>query len=155
MKKIEKWFLTKLKEDKKIKSYIPKTIEYNLKDDSWIGGYAHYNFFSVDIHLRKKYKETDFGILAHELTHARQYSRLLWLHLLLIYFSDKYVLFIELDAYREQIKYYNYTNKSQYLWIVNALINPNKYGLKISATEAIEYADFMFEDLLDSNKKGK
>jgi len=152
MTKFDKWALTKLKEDKDLNTWLPVKVIYTDDLPQWVGGRCHYKIFGAEIKIKTKYKENDPGILAHELTHAKQYGNLFWLHLLLKSF-DKYTLFIELDAYREQIKAYNYIQKGQYLWIVNALLDPKRYGLKISLEEAIEYADFMFSDLIEENIK--
>lgn len=147
MTKLDKYFLTLLKKDKKIDTYLPTEVVYSDEGlKPWVGGTCTYGFFSNYIQIREKYRN-DKGILKHELTHARQYGNLLWLHLLLKY-SDKYTLFIELDAYREQIKQYNYNTKDQYSWVIDALTNKDKYNLDIQRKEATEYADFMFGDLI-------
>jgi hypothetical protein len=159
MTKLDKWFLTKLKADKKIGTddlrFFKTSVEYTEEGlKPWVGGVCSYKLFGSEIKIKPKYKDKDNGILAHELTHARQYAKMKWLHLLLKKI-DKYTLFIELDAYREQIKCYDYTTKGEYMWIINSLTNPKKYGLKISIKDALEYADFMFEDIIEANKLSK
>ena len=150
MTKFDKYFLSKLKKDKKTSTWMPTKVVYSDEGmKSWQGGYCKYLPCSNYIQIREKYKN-DKGILAHELTHARQHGLFLFFHPLLTFF-DKYILFIELDAYREQVKAYNYTKEGQYMWIVNALVDPNRYGLNISMEEAMEYADFMFGDLINKD----
>ena len=153
MTKFDKWALGWLKGKKTKGTWLPgKVIFSNEGMNEWQGGYCKYNLFSTYVQIRTKYQGKDNGILEHELRHVKQYNNLFWFHLLLKNF-DKYTLFIELDAYREQVKCYNYTQKAQYLWVVNALVNPDKYGLNINHKEAIEYADFMFDDLIKENIK--
>ena len=152
MTKLDKWFLTRLKKDKSLETWMPTKVVFSDEGmKPWAGGYCRYKFMSNYIQIREKYEGVDNGILAHELTHAKQYGNLWFIHLILKNF-DKYTLFIELDAYREQVKLYNYKKKGDYMWIVNSLTNPDKYGLKISIADAIEYADYMFEDLIEFNK---
>jgi hypothetical protein len=47
----------------------------------------------------------DAGLLAHELTHVKQFYRTLGLHGLLYLLSKRYRLAAEVEAYREQLKY--------------------------------------------------
>ena len=57
------------------------------------------------IRIRPKYK-TDKGLLQHELVHVKQWFRTFTLHSPLYMFSKSYRLKAELEAYREQLKYY-------------------------------------------------
>ena len=123
----------------------PEKIFYTVELEKWTGGVCNYNLFSKPtIKLRPKYRD-DEGIKNHELAHARQYGRLLWLHPLLLSFGW-YRLFTELQAYREQVKAYNYTTKSEYDWIVNSLYS--KYNIDMDKKKIQEYADYTFKDLL-------
>lgn len=47
----------------------------------------------------------DFGLIAHEETHRRQFWRTLGLGCLIALFSQKLRLEYEIEAYREQLKY--------------------------------------------------
>jgi len=72
------------------------------------------------VRIRKKYEGTDSGILAHELTHVKQFYRCgLVLHSLRYRFSKAYRLWAEVQAYREQLKHYTDDRKKAFaLYIV-------------------------------------
>lgn len=125
---------------------IPKTIIYSQTIGRGIGGKCSYNPFSCTIKLHPKYKN-DSGILKHEQAHARQYGRLFWIHSTLGMISKRYRLLIELECYREQVKAYNYTDKSEYEWIVIAL--RDKYNLGIPEASLRLYVDYTFKDLIE------
>ena len=149
--KIDLFFLNHFKKDKSLTTWIPTTVVYSDKElPSWMGGFCRHKVFSNYIQIATKYKE-DEGILRHELTHAKQYGNLFWLHLLLSNF-DRYILYIELDAYREQIKAYNYKNQEDYLWIIETLIS-EKYGINIDYNKVKSCADYMFKDIIEKNKR--
>jgi hypothetical protein len=57
------------------------------------------------VRIKPKYK-SDNGILQHELTHIKQWYRTFTFHSLLYLFNKKYRLSSEVEAYREQLKYY-------------------------------------------------
>ena len=57
------------------------------------------------IKIRPRYKD-DIGLLNHELTHVKQFYRLSLLHGILVRFSKKYRLKIELEAYKNQLLSY-------------------------------------------------
>lgn len=113
---------------------------------SYVGGHCSYGIFNCAIKIRNKYKE-DFGIQNHELCHARQFGRLLWIHSLLSMICGRYRMIIELEAYREQVKAYNYTNELDCLWIVDAL--DKKYNTKIPRYKISQYARYTFKDLIN------
>ena len=138
-------FVLNDKADKRGKWAEPKEITWTNKMKAWKGGFCSYGFLSTTIEIRPKYKK-DLGIRLHELTHARQFGRRLWLHTLLSMWSGKYRLLIELQAYRNQIREYRYTKKSQYDWIVNAL--DAQYNTGVSKFYIEAYADYAFRDVL-------
>lgn len=105
------------------------------------GGKCFYKAFSCEVIIKEKYRE-DMGIINHELDHYRQYKRLFWYHSGMMLISAKYRLKIELEAYTEQVKAYDYTDKKQYDWIVNALFT--KYNLGMSKEYLQEKADETF-----------
>ena len=81
------------------------------------------------IFIRPKYRE-DVGLLEHEKVHVRQFWKYLVLFWILYYTSQKYRLRFEVEAYREQLKWYD-DDRTQ----VFAGFLVNKYGLDIT-TEA-------------------
>ena len=127
----------------------PKKIIYtdNIKDG--FGGYCKYGIFGVAIKVRPKYIG-DRGLIAHEIVHARQFGRLLWLHSLFTVISGTYRLLVELQAYREQVKAYGYKDESEYEWIVRSLYW--KYDTGYSRKEIREYADYCFADIIKENR---
>lgn len=74
----------------------------------------------------------DRGLLEHELVHRKQWLRLPMIHGLLYRFSRHYRLQSEVEAYREQLKYYP-TDQS----MLFAKFISEKYDLDISQKEAL------------------
>jgi hypothetical protein len=84
------------------------------------------------IFIRPKYID-DTGLLEHEKVHVRQFWSTLGLFGIAYYLSKKYRLKYELEAYKEQLKYYAVDKRplfAQYL--------STKYGLDITQQEALE-----------------
>ena len=81
--------------------FLPYLLFYttNLPDN--VGGIA--NGFIVRI--KPKYK-LDKGIHAHEEVHVKQWYKTLGFHSFLYKYSSKYRLNAEVEAYKEQLKYY-------------------------------------------------
>lgn len=127
--------------------YMQPKIQFlpNQRFKSYVGGKCSYGIFNCSIKIRKKYIN-DIGIQKHELCHARQFGRLFWLHSTMSMLSGKYRLLIELEAYRSQVKEYNYRNESDYLCIVDAL--DTKYNTKVNRSEISKYARYAFLDLI-------
>lgn len=131
------------------KYMIPKMLIISNNLDKKFGGYCSYKPFSCTITVRPKY-EDDEGLIEHEKTHARQYGRLLWLHSLLSWCSGWYRLLVEIEAYRSQVKHYNYTATHHYEWIINSI--HEKYNLGISKEKIRMYVDYAFRDLIKDTK---
>lgn len=145
-----KWIINKFILNSKWTSlgkYMEPEIEFlpDQRFKSYVGGHCSYGIYNCSIKIREKYRN-DIGIQEHELCHARQFGRLLWLHSILGIISGTYRLLIELEAYRSQVSNYNYTDKKEYEWIVDAL--HTKYNLKKDIYEIRELCDFTFLDLL-------
>lgn len=87
---------------------------------------------------RPKYKD-DIGLLNHELKHYEQWKKLNIIHILLYKYSDKYRYKCEIEAYKEQVKQYNYKTIDDAKWIVDALIG--KYNLGVSEESKQNFAD--------------
>ena len=103
-----------------------------LKD--WVGAKVKYplipKYGTCVILVRPKYIERgDRGIINHELVHVKQYSNNFF-HQIKNYWSKTYRYECELEAYKEQIKEYNYTSINQAEWIIQALME--KYNLDVS-----------------------
>jgi len=144
--KVETYILDWLKEDTNLKAWIPYTVEFNdEKVKPGFGGFCEYKLFHSEITLKEKYRE-DKGILHHEIIHAKQFSRLWLLHNFLTGVWGRYRLWIELEAYREQVKAYNYTSKKQYEWIIVSLYK--KYNIGMTKKEIRKYTNYMFDDLI-------
>lgn len=116
---------------------MPKIIYSDEKLKDWQGAITKYpvlpilNLFGVGtptIVIKTKYKD-DRGLLKHELKHIEQYKSNMF-HALRYKFNKSYRLECELEAYKEQIKEYNYKSIDQCKWIVDALVN--KYDLKMT-----------------------
>jgi len=88
-------------------------------------GYANGPFVRIRPHCIG-----DPGLLAHELTHVKQFYRTFGLHGFIMLFSKSYKLASEVEAYREQLKYYP-TVKSYFAFDLAAL-----YGFDITQAEA-------------------
>jgi hypothetical protein len=81
--------------------------------------------------IRPKYKD-NLGLLKHEIKHAEQYH-ISFFHELKYELSKKYRYKCELEAYKEQMKTYNYTSIKECEWIVKTLLN--KYDLGVSKSD--------------------
>ena len=84
------------------------------------------------IFIRPEYK-SDTGLLEHEKVHVRQFWRTLGLFGIPYLLSKKYRLKYELEAYKEQLKYYT-TDKKQLF----AQHLATKYDLNITQEEALK-----------------
>lgn len=84
------------------------------------------------IRIREKYQNDD-GLLHHELTHVKQWYRTLFLHSLLYKFSLLYRLDSEVEAYKEQLKYYK-DDRSK----IFARFIATEYGLDVSEEEVLD-----------------
>ena len=82
----------------------------------------------------EKYKN-DAGLLEHEIEHVKQYSKNP-LHALMYKWCSWYRYKCEIAAYKIQTKVYGYTEKSQYNWIVNAMLD--KYNIHKSKEQILE-----------------
>lgn len=86
------------------------------------------------IYIRPAYKE-DMGILAHETCHVRQFWRTLGFHIFLKSFKW-YMLKIEIEAYREQLKYPPASGNVEFYRQLYAEFISTGYGLDITKEEA-------------------
>lgn len=84
------------------------------------------------IFIRPEYKD-DTGLLEHEKVHVRQFWRTLGLFGIPYLLSKKYRLKYELEAYKEQLKYYAQDKKP-----VFAQHLATKYDLNITVEEALK-----------------
>lgn len=115
------------------------TVKYSDAVGKGFGGECKYpnipllNLFGIGeckINILSKYID-DKGILNHELKHAEQYKDNMF-HILKYKFSKDYRLESELEAYKEQVKEYGYTDISECTWIIKALVS--KYDLGLDET---------------------
>ena len=94
----------------------------------FLRGFSAYNYGPITmIHEEKVGNE---GLLAHEGVHAAQFYRYLGLNTLLYKFSKKWRLKFEVEAYREQMKYADFTP-------LFASILCERYNLDITFGEAL------------------
>jgi hypothetical protein len=77
------------------------------------------------VRIRKKYENTDEGILQHELTHVKQWYRTLGTLGLWYTFIESYRLKSEVECYKVQASYYNY---DAIPWMADAIYT--KYNIK-------------------------
>lgn len=82
--------------------------------------------------MRPQYKN-DTGLLEHEKVHVRQFWSTLGLFGIPYYFSKKYRLKYELEAYKEQLKYYAIDKRSLFAYYLST-----KYNLNITQEEALK-----------------
>ena len=129
---------------------IPKDIHVTDDLPTWVGGKFEVINFAPTIKVRQKYKN-DTGLINHEKCHARQFGRLLFIHIVAYKYSKTYRLLSELEAYREQVKTYRYSNIDDYAWIPRAL--HRKYNLGLSRAKINIYCNLCFKDLLEENRK--
>lgn len=104
----------------------PAIIFFTDKLPSGTGGQAR----GPVIFIRKKYQR-DPGLLAHELTHVRQWFLSFGLHSLLYLTIKKYKLWAEISAYREQLKY-SPGMEEKFAGFIS-----EKYGLNVTKTYAL------------------
>ena len=124
-----------------------------------VGGRCEYPWFpklgTCVVKIRPKYQD-DIGILKHELVHVDQYSRS-WLHTIKRTFSTKYLYEIEIEAYTEQLKAYNYTDVKQAEWITDALLNKyfvlGKFKIKMSKEDVMKRLASIIKDIQDGKHK--
>lgn len=111
------------------------SVIYTDDIDSKFGGFCEYpnllsRVFSKPcvIKIRPKYKD-DLGLLKHELKHVEQFNAD-YFYGLKYKFLKSFRYKMELEAYAEQIKEYQYSDVVQAQWIIDSLLN--KYNLGIS-----------------------
>lgn len=111
------------------------SVIYTDDIDSKFGGFCKYpNLLSrifnkpCVIKIRPKYKD-DLGLLNHELKHVEQFNTD-YFYGLKYKFLKSFRYKMELEAYTEQIKEYQYIDVAQAQWIIDSLLN--KYDLDIS-----------------------
>ena len=109
--------------------------------DSKFGGYAKFpNLLQkyigkkVEILIRPKYRN-DIGLLKHELMHVEQFNKYLF-YCIHYNLSQAFRYKMELEAYNEQIKEYQYKNVTQAQWIIDALAI--KYNLDIKSDDVLK-----------------
>lgn len=101
----------------------------------WQGGVCRSYLFVPKsfIVIRPKYKDTDIGILMHELKHAEQHKRYWTMKpLIKLVLGWRFTLKIELEAYKTQVSYYPVGTDIS--WIATSFVN--KYGFKMTIEEA-------------------
>jgi hypothetical protein len=84
------------------------------------------------IFIRPKYKG-DLGILEHERVHRKQWLRTLSLHSWLYLFVPEYRLACEVEAYKEQAKWYQDDRLPKFAGFIS-----RNYGLKITEEAALK-----------------
>ena len=111
------------------------TYSDNMKEGT--GGYFTGLLFSWRIMIRTKYKD-DQGILMHELTHAKQHIRFFGMFLFFYVRSRKVRLRSEVEAYREQLKYFPALKDPEwYRKLYAEFLLSDRYDLKITYEEAL------------------
>jgi len=103
-------------------TFIVKSLQPN------VGGCAN----GPIIRILEKYRN-DRGIYEHEMVHVKQWFFTLGLHSFLYLLVPAYKLWTEVQAYREQAKYYD----DDRLPLFATFISLN-YGLHISQSDALE-----------------
>ena len=84
------------------------------------------------IFIRPQYRE-DRGLLEHEKVHRRQWLRTLSLHSLLYLFVPEYKLHAEVEAFREQARWYEDDRLPHFAKII-----ATKYGLNVTEQAALK-----------------
>lgn len=84
------------------------------------------------IRIKPSYRD-DAGLLAHELVHVKQWWVTLGLHSLLYLLSDRYKLWAEVQAYKEQAKHYADDRKPQFAGFISS-----NYGLDVTPEQALK-----------------
>ena len=113
------------------KQFVWYSLKYTDDMKDWQGGCARFWF----IKIRPKYKD-DVGLLEHEKVHVRQFWRLPFIHGIRYKFSEKYRLRCEVEAYREQLRWYPDTYTDWYRSCYAKSIT-EKYNLDIKIDKAI------------------
>ena len=85
--------------------------------------------YLVLIFIKPEYKN-DFGLLHHEMTHVKQFYKNP-LHSFLYKFSKKYRLKSEVEAYKEQLNYYDVDRSQLFAQFIS-----EKYNLDITVEQA-------------------
>ena len=106
----------------------PALVFYTDKIKEGFGGVTN----GPIVRIRKKYENTDEGLLQHELTHVKQWYRTLMTHPIWYGLSQSYRLNAEIEAYKKQASYYRYDASG---WMIDALCT--KYGLTKFSREEI------------------
>jgi len=83
------------------------------------------------IRLLKSHR-SDEGLYRHELVHVKQWFLTIGLHSAIYLLSAKYRLWAEVEAYKEQLKYYKEDRSSLFADFIIT-----NYNLKLSHSEAI------------------
>lgn len=83
------------------------------------------------IRILKQYRG-DEGMLQHELVHVKQWLRTFGLHPIMYAISKEYRLHAEVEAYREQAKYYPEDRREVFAYFI-----AHRYGLQVSIAEAL------------------
>lgn len=83
------------------------------------------------IFIRPSHKD-DLGLLEHEKTHVRQFWKMLILHPIMYKLSKNYRLKCEVEAYRNQLRYYAKDNTALF-----AKYLCEKYDLNLTHDEAV------------------
>lgn len=84
------------------------------------------------IFIRPEYKN-DKGLIEHEKIHRWQWFRTFGLHSFLYLLSDVYRLAAEVEAYREQAKYYNNDRRELFAEFIS-----RDYGISVSVSNALK-----------------
>jgi hypothetical protein len=84
------------------------------------------------IALIRPHCKDDIGLIEHEKVHIDQWCRTLGFHSFMYLFSKSYKLKAEVEAYKEQIKYYKEDKTKLFAGYLCS-----NYGFKITLNEAI------------------
>ena len=109
----------------------PAFVFYTDNLAEWQGGCAN----GPVVRIRTKYKDVDTGILQHELTHVKQFYRMLGFHGLLYLLFDTYRYRSEIEAYRVQLDCYG-TRNAPPTWCIDAIMT--KYRLSITVSQILK-----------------
>jgi hypothetical protein len=97
------------------------------------------------IRIRTKYRDSgDVGIVRHELEHVRQFwTRGLLIHPLRYRFSESYRLKCEVEAYKEQLKWFPAKDniehyRDMYAGFISSKDSAIGYNLSITKDEVVE-----------------
>lgn len=100
------------------------------------GGYAGITYGFVAL-IRPEYR-LDIGLRKHEEKHIEQFWRYFCWFPLFYLLSEKFRLKVEVEAYREQLRYYPLDSPVMTAWRINrfAWFIANKYRIHITVPEA-------------------